>query len=139
MCVYCWQCKDVEYIDDVIMIWEESVDELDEFMCILNQNDLNNKLTHKFGTNMDFLDTVFKVDDLGFKQSDLYCKKTAINCQAPRIHRHLLGAYPLVDSYKLSKSGFGKTSQRTVPEIPRQGLQRKLVIEEPNMLNGMTC
>lgn len=55
------QCEKVQLwyrnIDNVIMVWQGTTEELDAFMINLNRNDLNIKITHKAGTsNMDFLD-----------------------------------------------------------------------------------
>lgn len=68
------------YIDDIIFVWNGSVDELHQFMSRLNDNQLNIKLTYKWGRKyMDFLDIQLHIDDLGFIVTDLFRKPTATN------------------------------------------------------------
>ncbi|XP_071999215.1 uncharacterized protein [Engystomops pustulosus] len=68
------------YIDDVIMIWQGTEDELHEFMSDLNTNSLNIKLTYRMGRNdIEFLDVLFDVDENGLIRSDAYRKKTSTN------------------------------------------------------------
>lgn len=77
------------YIDDIIMIWQGTESELDEFMQHLNKYNLNIKLTYKFGwTQMDFLDIVFQIDECGYVKSDLFCKTTAVNLLLHAISSH---------------------------------------------------
>ena len=68
------------YIDDVLMIWEGSIEELNSFMSIMNQNDLNLKFTvTSSDIQIAFLDvTVIKNSD-GSLSTGLFRKPTAGN------------------------------------------------------------
>ncbi|CAJ0967631.1 unnamed protein product [Ranitomeya imitator] len=46
----------MRYIDDVWFIWEGPRHQLESLMAVLNNNNLNIKLTYKAGRNLDFLD-----------------------------------------------------------------------------------
>lgn len=87
------------YIDDIIFVWQGSIDELTQFMNILNNNKLNIKLTYKTGrTNIDFLDLMLQVNDEGFVHSDLQRKPTATNSllHAESSHpKHLIRNIPV--------------------------------------------
>ncbi|CAJ0960814.1 unnamed protein product [Ranitomeya imitator] len=68
------------YIDDILFIWQGSFEELQIFMGHLNDNNLNLRLTYKAGrSNMEFLDILLEVDELGFIHTDVFRKPTSTN------------------------------------------------------------
>ncbi|CAJ0966979.1 unnamed protein product [Ranitomeya imitator] len=86
------------YIDDVLMIWQGTCDELDAFFTVLNNNSKNIKLTYKYSTSsIEFLDISIFVYGDGFLQTDLYRKSTSANSvlHASSQHpRHLIRNIP---------------------------------------------
>ncbi|XP_056387100.1 uncharacterized protein LOC130282654 isoform X1 [Hyla sarda] len=68
------------YIDDILFIWQGTLDELEQFMDALNNNNLNIHLTHKVNkTNIEFLDIQIQADANGFIQTNLHRKSTSAN------------------------------------------------------------
>lgn len=97
--IYFWRW----YIDDIMFIWQGTVDDLDQFMKNLNSNDLNINLTYKCGkNNMDFLD----MDDNVYLCSDLFRKPTATNTflHAQFAHpKHLISNIPVSQFLRLKR------------------------------------
>ncbi|KAM4048783.1 vomeronasal type-2 receptor 26-like [Anomaloglossus baeobatrachus] len=69
----------MRFIDDVWFIWEGSVDHLDTFIGKLNHNDLNSKLTYKYGRSVEFLDIMIDVSNEGEIITNMYRKPTSTN------------------------------------------------------------
>lgn len=70
------------YIDDLLIIWTGSRDELLSFLVILNNdfNDFNLKFTHSISpTQIAFLDLTIMIDDKGELVTDLYRKPSSCN------------------------------------------------------------
>lgn len=60
--------------------WQGSIQDLEKFMMTLNQNNLDIKLTFKYGLdNIDFLGVSLNTGDDSFVSSNLYRKTTATN------------------------------------------------------------
>ncbi|XP_056416701.1 uncharacterized protein LOC130369083 [Hyla sarda] len=81
------------YIDDILFVWQGTAEELSTFMTYLNTNELNIKLTYKWGrSKMEFLDVLFDVDQDGYISTDVYRKKTSTNTllHASSSHPHAL-------------------------------------------------
>ncbi|XP_071985630.1 uncharacterized protein [Engystomops pustulosus] len=75
------------------MVWRGTENELHEFIQELNKNDKNIKLTYKAGRhNIEFLDILFDVDDLGNVSSNVFRKTTSSNTllHANSSHPHKL-------------------------------------------------
>ncbi|CAJ0964199.1 unnamed protein product [Ranitomeya imitator] len=69
----------MRYIDDVWFVWEGSINDLHALMAALNRNDLNIKLTYKFGRFVDFLDLQIRALPEGDLVTSIYRKPTATN------------------------------------------------------------
>ncbi|XP_077145895.1 uncharacterized protein LOC143807824 [Ranitomeya variabilis] len=67
------------YIDDILFIWEDSIERLDAFTIKLNQNQFNINLTYKYGRTVDFLDLKIKTLEDGKIVTDVFRKSTATN------------------------------------------------------------
>ncbi|XP_056406730.1 uncharacterized protein LOC130298192 [Hyla sarda] len=87
------------YIDDVLMIWQGTTDELESFMRQLNHNTKNIKVTYSYDyTSIPFLDVTLIKDSNGFLQTDIYRKPTATNTylHATSAHpKHVVKAIPV--------------------------------------------
>ncbi|XP_071994082.1 uncharacterized protein [Engystomops pustulosus] len=69
----------MRYIDDVLFIWQGTLEELHVFMKDLNRNTENIKLTYKAGSEMEFLDIKMKTDKEGKIKTEVFRKQTATN------------------------------------------------------------
>ncbi|CAJ0968672.1 unnamed protein product [Ranitomeya imitator] len=68
------------YIDDILFIWQGSERDLLEFVKILNDNNLNIRLTVKYSqTTIDFLDIQISGTVGKTLETDVFRKKTAVN------------------------------------------------------------
>lgn len=68
------------YIDDLVFLWSGDMTSLTEFLCRLNDNNLNIKLTHIISEkSLDFLDVTLIIQEDGSINTDLYRKPTATN------------------------------------------------------------
>ncbi|XP_056392638.1 uncharacterized protein LOC130285306 [Hyla sarda] len=87
------------YIDDILIIWQGTSIELEEFIARLNCNSINIKLTYSIAKpSIDFLDIKIDVDEQGFITTDLLWKQTAANMvlHATSAHpRHLINNIPV--------------------------------------------
>ncbi|KAM4012635.1 uncharacterized protein ACNLHF_004665 [Anomaloglossus baeobatrachus] len=79
----------MRYIDDIWFLWSGSEGDLAEFMNELNKNELNIKLTYKYGRRLEFLDLQIEVLDDGFIHTDVYRKPTATNSLLHASSSHL--------------------------------------------------
>ncbi|CAJ0966394.1 unnamed protein product [Ranitomeya imitator] len=70
----------LRYIDDILLIWQGSASHLESFLCHLNNNIFNIKLTWKYShTTVEVLDLqIFKLND-GSVSTDIFRKTTATN------------------------------------------------------------
>ena len=67
----------LRFIDDIFMIWTHGEDKLNEFIQYLNSIHPTIKLTHELShSQIDFLDTTFKVNDSQQLYTTLYEKPT---------------------------------------------------------------
>ncbi|XP_069621235.1 uncharacterized protein [Ranitomeya imitator] len=85
--VLCW----LRYIDDVLFLWRGTVQQLDEFMAMLNNNNYNIKLTYRHdAVKIDFLDISLEVDSFSTIQTDVFRKETSVNSliHATTAHSH---------------------------------------------------
>ncbi|XP_073399270.1 uncharacterized protein [Dendrobates tinctorius] len=74
--VLCWY----RYIDDVLFLWDGTVDQLGDFMRTLNDNTKNIHLTYSFDeARLDFLDVRLEVDADRRIQMDVFRKPTSVN------------------------------------------------------------
>ncbi|CAJ0968801.1 unnamed protein product [Ranitomeya imitator] len=55
----------IRYIDDIIFVWEGTIDELKKLMMALNENDYNIDLTYSYGRRITFLDTDISINNDG--------------------------------------------------------------------------
>ncbi|CAJ0936759.1 unnamed protein product [Ranitomeya imitator] len=69
----------MRYIDDIWFVWEGSISELNTLMAALNHNDLNIKLTFKYGRSVDFLDLQIRALPEGDLVTNVFRKSTATN------------------------------------------------------------
>ncbi|CAJ0948663.1 unnamed protein product [Ranitomeya imitator] len=67
------------YIDDILFIWDDSVNKLPLAMTKLNQNACNIKLTYNFGKKVEFLDLDIRVLEDGRIVTNVFRKPTATN------------------------------------------------------------
>lgn len=82
----------LRYIDDVLVIWRGSLDELHQFMNELNNNDRNIRLTYQFDQKrLSFLDLQITLDE-GQLNTSTFRKETAANTllEATSHHPHWL-------------------------------------------------
>ncbi|XP_073421163.1 uncharacterized protein [Dendrobates tinctorius] len=74
--VLCWH----RYIDDILFLWDGTVQQLEDFMRTLNQNSFNIHLTYTFEfKEINFLYVTLSVDPTGHIQTDVYRKPTSVN------------------------------------------------------------
>ncbi|KAM4044171.1 uncharacterized protein ACNLHF_008225 isoform 1-T2 [Anomaloglossus baeobatrachus] len=70
----------VRYIDDVFMVWQGGQEELERFMCSLNVNNSNIKLTYNCSpSSIEFLDIRIMRGVDGSLVTDIFRKGTAVN------------------------------------------------------------
>ncbi|CAJ0935514.1 unnamed protein product [Ranitomeya imitator] len=70
----------LRYIDDILFIWQGSASQLESFLCRLNSNIFNIKLTWKYSqTTVDFLDLQISKLNYGSVSTDIFRKATATN------------------------------------------------------------
>ncbi|CAJ0927825.1 unnamed protein product [Ranitomeya imitator] len=70
----------VRFIDDILMIWQGSEQDLLAFLDILNNNTMNIKLTCKYSqVSLDFLDIQITKGSDGFLETNVFRKDTAVN------------------------------------------------------------
>ncbi|CAJ0916561.1 unnamed protein product [Ranitomeya imitator] len=69
----------MRYINDVWFVWEGSIKDLHVLMAALNRNDLNIKLTFKYGRSVDFLDLQIRALPKGDLVTSVFRKPTATN------------------------------------------------------------
>ncbi|XP_068113208.1 uncharacterized protein [Hyperolius riggenbachi] len=68
------------FIDDILILWQGSQEDLKQFLTLLNTNDVNIFLTSDISsTTVNFLDLHIMKDEEGHLISTLYRKKTAVN------------------------------------------------------------
>ncbi|CAJ0936789.1 unnamed protein product [Ranitomeya imitator] len=86
------------YIDDILMVWQGTKRDLEQFISILNSNVKNIKLTFKYDTQqIDFLDISIKVGVDGTICTDLFRKTTSVNSllhSSSQHPRHLIRNIP---------------------------------------------
>ncbi|KAM4632430.1 up-regulator of cell proliferation-like [Discoglossus pictus] len=70
----------LRYIDDIFIIWDDTAENFDKLIQMMNDNTLNLRLTHTIDhVKVDFLDISFIKDEKGYIKTDLYRKPTATN------------------------------------------------------------
>ncbi|CAJ0967928.1 unnamed protein product [Ranitomeya imitator] len=68
------------FIDDVLMIWQGTEEELLSFVSLLNTNEINVRLTCKRSqTQIEFLDILIRKGESNVLETDVYRKETAVN------------------------------------------------------------
>ncbi|CAJ0958429.1 unnamed protein product [Ranitomeya imitator] len=70
----------VRFIDDILMVWQGSEQDLLTFLDILNNNTMNIKLTCKYSqVSLDFLDIQITKGSDGLLETNVFRKDTAVN------------------------------------------------------------
>lgn len=68
------------YIDDIMFVWQGSLEDLEELMTTLNRNNLNIKLSYKASRNrIIFLDVLFQIENDGCVHSDVLWNEISVN------------------------------------------------------------
>ena len=96
------------YIDDVLMIWEGSTEELESFMSIMNCNELNLRFTMSSSdSQIPFLDVTLLKNPDGYISTGLYRKPTAGNTILHASSAHptsLIGSIPYSQYLRLRRN-----------------------------------
>ncbi|XP_073416866.1 uncharacterized protein [Dendrobates tinctorius] len=125
----------MRYIDDILFIWEGSSDELCALIDRLNQNEINVKLTFKYGRSLEFLDIFISASPDGHLNTDIFRKQTATNSflLAQSSHpRSMINGIPIGQFLRakricLDDQAFEKQSEDLVRRFIERGYSKRSI------------
>lgn len=100
------------FIDDIFLLWSDSISSFKEFVTSLNVNDVGLKFTYEISyTAIPFLDILIEKDRRGNLQTSIYRKPTATSSLLNWESHH-----PTSLKRGIPKRQFLRVRRKTVPE-----------------------